>query len=184
VVAGRVAFGFLVALGLGASLPAAAQWFGITDPQLFDMKSALTCIDKPETPGCKPPPAPPPSAAKPAPKPSPEVEQQQAKVSAESELKSAIVRIQENHQTEKDMQLLEDRAVAGNPAAVEVLAWTYLYGRGHPADPVKAYRIYGLAAEKGVANAVQNQMLIFKQMTGEQKQQILDEANKSLQKQR
>jgi TPR repeat protein len=99
-------------------------------------------------------------------------------------LGEAIGRLQANAATPADMALIEKKAIAGDKAAVEVLAWSYAEGRGHPADPVRAFRLYGLAAEIGVANARRNQEAVFLSMSGDLRQQVLDEANRQAQRTR
>ena len=91
---------------------------------------------------------------------------------------AAIARVRAGKAREKDRVLLEEQAAAKNPKAVEVLAWCYLNGSGCPADPVKAYWLYGQATDLGVPKARQNQGLIFEQrMTSEQRQTVLVEEN-------
>jgi len=93
-------------------------------------------------------------------------------------LDAAITRVRAGKAREKDRVLLEEQAAAKNPKAVEVLAWCYLNGSGCPADPVRAYWLYGQATDLGVPNARQNQALIFEQrMTSEQRQTVLVEEN-------
>jgi TPR repeat protein len=93
-------------------------------------------------------------------------------------LDAAIARVRTGKVGEKDRALLEEHAAAKNPKAVEVLAWCYLNGSGCPADPIRAYWLYGQATDLGVPNARQNQVLIFEQrMTSEQRQTVLVEEN-------
>lgn len=76
--------------------------------------------------------------------------------------------------TAKGIALLEKRAVAKEPRAVEALGWCKLNGIGMPADPVEAYFLYGEAARLGIPNAKKNQTAIFEtRLTQKQRQLVL-----------
>jgi hypothetical protein len=175
--------------------------------QMFDLQGLLECIDHPDTPQCRdraapddderPPtvtPTAPDAAAGPAagednefaiettpprprakPEPPPLPPPPPPTI---ADLKAALGRIQANRQSEADMALLEKQAEARVPAAVEVLAWCYLNGRGRAADPIKSYVLYGEAARLNVPNAKKNQETIFAAMSSDQRQRLLDMQSK------
>jgi hypothetical protein len=93
-------------------------------------------------------------------------------------LKRAIAHVQAGRATRDDMTLLEAKAAADDPAAVEVLAWCYLYGREISADRIAAYRLYGRAAALGVPHARDNQRIIFERLlTNGERQKVLEAEN-------
>ena len=78
-----------------------------------------------------------------------------------------------------DIDVLTRLAGTNDPRAVEVLAWCKLNGLGGARDPVAAYWLYRQAAGLNVPHARDNQIAVFeKQLTSEQRQQVLTEENK------
>jgi len=140
----------LVALGMAPGAPARAQF--------YDLDGTYHCVTAPDA-ACKkaenpPPPLPPPDTT-------PTVEE-------------AIGHIRAQTVTAADIALIEERAAAKDPRAVEALAWCELNGIGMKADPVAAYLHYGEAARLGIPGAQSNQAAIFEtRLTQEQRQLVL-----------
>lgn len=89
-------------------------------------------------------------------------------------LEDAIARVKQGAATAADIRLIEAAVAAKDSRAVEVMAWCALNGIAMPADPMRAYWLYGEAASLGVANARKNQLAIYKsRLTSEQRQQVL-----------
>ena len=175
----------VLAAVIGAALLAAP---GAARAQLFKLQDVAECLDHPDTEICRerfnqaPPPAapvavapepspePPPAAtpAKPGAKPLP------AKAAPASSLDEILARIKAGKATGPDMDRLESFADGGESRAVEVLAWCYLSGKGRPADAMRAYWLYGRAAELKVPNARENQVVVFEEkLTTEQRNEVL-----------
>jgi TPR repeat protein len=148
---------FLLAIGvIGICLAP-----GLARAQFYDLDGAYHCVIAPDTKGCAaggnptPPPLPPPPPAPPS-------------------VDEIIGRIRTHTVTVADMKLLESKAVALEPRAVEALAWCRLNGIGSPADAVTAYLLYGQAAQLGIPTARANQTAIFEtRLNQEQRQQVL-----------
>jgi TPR repeat protein len=138
-----------------------SAWSLAARAQFYDLDGAYRCLTTPDA-ACEkelrdqprqPPPPPPPSG--------PTMAQVIAKVRA----KTADA---------KDMQLLEKKATADDPRAVEVLAWCKLNGIGGAADAAAAYWLYRQAAKLGVANARQNQIAVYEsRLTPDERQRVL-----------
>jgi len=66
-------------------------------------------------------------------------------------------------------------AAAGDPRAIELLAWCALRGIGAEANPIAAYFLYGEAAGEAVPNARENQALVYEQsLSQSERQHVLD----------
>jgi hypothetical protein len=152
----------LLVLGLGAlSVPAHAQF--------YDLDGAYRCLKTPD-PACEkelkdqPPPVPPPP---PPPKPN------------EPAFPQVVAHVRDGSAGAADIEVLGRLAEANDPRAVEMLAWCKLNGIGGARDPLAAYWLYKQAAGLNVAHAHENQVAIFeRQLTSEQRQQVLTEENK------
>jgi TPR repeat protein len=140
--------------GLAGVRPAAAQF--------YDLDGAYHCLTQPNA-ACQerqreqpvPPPSPDPSTVLPT-------------------LDDAIAHVRAKTATGRDLAVLESHAAAKEPRAIEVLAWCKLSGIGGSPDMVAAYRLYGEAADLGVANARKNQIAIYEtRLTPEQRQSVL-----------
>ena len=132
--------------------------------QFYDLDGAYHCLTTPDA-GCEkelrdqPRPAPPPPAG--------------------PTLDQVIARVRSNSLGPHDVDLLEKRAAANDPRAVEVLAWCKLNGIGMPADPFAAFWLYHQAADLGVVNARQNQIAIYEsKLTPDQRQEVLQREQK------
>jgi hypothetical protein len=91
-----------------------------------------------------------------------------------STYQDTIDRIQARKPTEGDIALLQTRAKTGDPAALELLAWCEYSGVGVKVDAMRAYLLYGEAAEAGAPKAKANQQLIYgRVLTQDQRQKIL-----------
>jgi TPR repeat protein len=89
-------------------------------------------------------------------------------------MNEAIARVKERRPTPADIALIEARAKAQDPRAVEVLAWCKLNGIGMPPDAVAAFFLYGDAARLGVPRASDNQRAIFEtRLTSDERQRVL-----------
>ncbi|MBV8653333.1 MAG: sel1 repeat family protein [Alphaproteobacteria bacterium] len=89
-----------------------------------------------------------------------------------------IDRIQARKATEGDIELLRNRARTGDHSALELLAWCEYMGVGTKQDVVRAYLLYGEAAEAGSPGAKANQQLLFgRVLTQDQRQKVLDFQN-------
>jgi TPR repeat protein len=89
-------------------------------------------------------------------------------------LDEVIAKVRAKELGPREAAILEKRAGANDPRAVEVLAWCKLNGIGMPADALGAFWLYGKAAELGVANARQNQVAIYEsRLTPDQREQVL-----------
>lgn len=144
-------------MALLALLPAAAR------AQFYDLDGAYRCLTTPSA-ACEkdlrdqPRPPPPPA-------PGPTLDQ-------------VIGKVRDKTAGPREIGLLEKRAAADDPRAVEVLAWCKLNGIGMPVDALGAFWLYRQAASLGVANAQQNQIAIYEtRLTPEQRQQVLAREN-------
>jgi hypothetical protein len=132
--------------------------------QFYDVDGVYRCLTAPDA-ACQerlrdqPPPPPPPQP------PAPTLEQ-------------VIAKVRNRSAGAGEVALLEKRAAANEPRAVEVLAWCRLNGIGEAADPEAAYWLYRQAAALGVANALKNQIAVYKtRLTPEQRQHVLMREN-------
>jgi TPR repeat protein len=83
-------------------------------------------------------------------------------------------RIKEKRPAADDLTALHRAAAAGDPRAIELLAWCALRGIGTERNPVAAYFFYGEAAAAAVPHARENQAAIYSQsLTPEERQRIL-----------
>ena len=127
--------------------------------QFYDLDGAYRCLMAPDE-SCKKgeaalPPAPPPQPIPPS-------------------IEEAVSHVRAQQASAEDIALIEKEAAAKEPRAVEALAWCKLNGIGMAADPLEAYRLYGEAAQLGVATAQSNQNAIFQTLlTPEQRQSLL-----------
>jgi len=139
--------------------------------QFYDLDGAYRCFRSPDpqcereladrTPQTAPAPPPPPPS-----KP------------AEPGIGDSIAHVRASKASAKDIDLLARAAQAGDPRAVEVLAWCKLKGIGTPRDPLAAYWLYRQAAALEIPHARENQLAIFEhQLTSEQRQQVLISEN-------
>jgi TPR repeat protein len=93
-------------------------------------------------------------------------------------LDQVIAKVRNRSATAGEMAVLEKHAAANEPRAIEVLAWCKLNGIGEAADAVAAYWLYRQAATLGVANALKNQIAIYKtRLTPEERQRVLIREN-------
>lgn len=77
-----------------------------------------------------------------------------------------------------DLAMLEARAKAADPRALDLLAWCAYAGIGEPHDPVRAWLLYGEAAAAGAPGARRNQAALYEgTLTPEQRQRVLDIEN-------
>jgi hypothetical protein len=74
-----------------------------------------------------------------------------------------------------DLAALRHAARAGDPRAIEMLAWCALRGIGTERNPVDAYFFYGEAAAHAVPHARANQAAVYtRSLTPEQRQHVLE----------
>jgi hypothetical protein len=89
-----------------------------------------------------------------------------------------VERVQARKATEGDIALLRTRAKTGDASALELLAWCEYMGIGIKPDAVRAYLLYGEAAEAGATKAKANQRLLFgRVLTQDERQKVLDYQN-------
>jgi TPR repeat protein len=145
----------VLCVALPGPRPAAAQF--------YDLDGVYDCLTQPSA-ACQerqrehPPPPPP--------KPDPKAEVRS--------LDDAIAHVRSKTATSRDIEILEAHAADKDPRAIEVLAWCKLSGIGGEADIIAAYRLYGEAADLGVANARKNQIAIYEtKLTPEQRHSVL-----------
>lgn len=73
-----------------------------------------------------------------------------------------------------DLARLRIAAAAGDPRAIELLAWCELKGIGTSRDPIAAYFLYGAAAAASVPHARANQAAIYEAvLTPHQRESVL-----------
>ena len=125
--------------------------------QFYDLDGTYHCLTAPDA-ACKkslepPPPLPPPPPATPS-------------------VAEVIDHIRAQKVTAADIAVLEQRAAAKEPRAVEALAWCKLNGIGMAADPVEAYLLYGEAASLGVPGAKSNQAAVFETRLNQEQRQL------------
>jgi TPR repeat protein len=155
---------------MGVLVVLAVAAFGSPAPaQFYDLDGAYRCLKSPD-PACEkdlkdlPPPA---QLGPTAPKPN------------EPSFAQVIAHVRAGNAGTGDIDVLTRLAGANDPRAVEVLAWCKLNGLGGARDPVAAYWLYRQAAGLNVPHARDNQIAVFeKQLTSEQRQQVLTEENK------
>ena len=147
----------LLALALAAALaPPAAR------AQFYDLDGTYRCVTAPDQACDKG------EAGRGA------VPQQFQNTPAPPSLTDAIERVKRRTATPADIALLESRADAKNPRAIEVLAWCKLNGIGMKPDALAAFWLYSDAAGLGVPNARKNQIAIYEtKLTSAERQQVL-----------
>jgi hypothetical protein len=83
-------------------------------------------------------------------------------------------RIKAKRPAADDVAALRRAAAAGDPRAIELLAWCALRGIGTGRDPMAAYLLYGEAPANAVPRARENQAAIYTQLlSSEERQRIL-----------
>jgi hypothetical protein len=88
---------------------------------------------------------------------------------------AVAARIERTHPDPGDLDLLRSAAAAGDPRAVELLAWCSLRGIGTGRDPLQAYVLYGKAAALDVPHARENQRLVFERsLSSAERERILE----------
>jgi hypothetical protein len=93
-------------------------------------------------------------------------------------LAALAARLQAGKPAPGDIADLRARAKAGEPRALEMLAWCEMAGIGTLRDPVHAYLLYGEAAKAGATDARATQRFIFRsRLTQDQRQQVLEIEN-------
>ena len=150
----------MLALAVALAAPAAQA-------QFYDLDGAYHCVTAPDQ-ACgerqTTHPAPP--------------QQQADKKAPPPSLAEAIDRVKRRAATEADIALLDERAEAKDPRAIEVLAWCKLNGIGMKPDPLAAFWLYHDAAALGVANAGKNEIAIYEnRLTSAERQEVLVKEN-------
>lgn len=183
----RFAFGYgwasLALLALGVITPARADLYSLEGRfQCLDQANAVCgdaeplIVQKPPVPEMVPAPEPAVVAAMPLrqhfapPTPGPD-----------DPLHEVALRVEAQQPKSGDIAWLMKAAETGNPRAIELLAWCDLHAIGTPRDAVKAYLLYGAAADAALPHASQNQAVIYESdLTPDQRQQVLDLANEGV----
>jgi len=84
-------------------------------------------------------------------------------------------RIRAARPADGDLDQLRHAAAAGDPRAIELLAWCALKGIGSGRNPVAAYFYYGEAAARAVPRARANQAAVYmRSLTPEERQHVLE----------
>jgi hypothetical protein len=152
-------WGLVLALAVAAAPPAA-------EAQFYDLDGAYHCVTAPD------------QACDEGQSQHPAAPRQADKKSAPPSLAEAIDRVKRRAATPGDLALLEERAAAKDPRAIEVLAWCKLNGIGMKPDPLAAFWLYHDAAALGVANAGKNEVAIYEnRLTSAERQQVLVQEN-------
>jgi len=187
----------VVALALGcAALPARAQFYSLEgrfecldDPRALcgDVAPQATAPAPPASVAAALAPRPPLAAsgqggvasAHPTPPLAPAAAAHHGAAAASADpVREIVQRLQAGHPAPDDPATLRRLADRGDRRALELLAWSSLKGLGTARDPVRAFLLYGLAADLGVAAARHNQAIIYEtELTSEQRQQVLMIAN-------
>jgi TPR repeat protein len=153
----------MLALALVVAAPAAQA-------QFYDLDGAYHCVTAPDQ-ACGAG-----ETAHPAP-----TQQQQADKKPPPpppSLAEAIDRVKRRAATEADIALLDERAEAKDPRAIEVLAWCKLNGIGMKPDALAAFWLYHDAAALGVANAGKNEIAIYEdRLSSAERQEVLVKEN-------
>jgi TPR repeat protein len=145
----------------------AALFSGAAQAQFYDLDGAYRCVTAPDaacTAAEATPPAPPQPTAK---------DQEKAKEAVVPSFPDVVERVKKRAPEPADIRLLQQRADAKDPRALEVLAWCNLNGIGMKPDPLAAYLLYRDAAALGVPNARKNQNAIYERMNSDERQQVL-----------
>jgi hypothetical protein len=151
----------MLALALVVAAPAAQA-------QFYDLDGAYHCVTAPDK-AC--------GAGETA-HPAPTQQQQADKKAPPPSLAEAIDRVKRRAATAADIALLEERAEAKDPRAIEVLAWCKLNGIGMKPDALAAFWLYHGAAALGVANAGKNEIAIYEdRLTSAERQEVLVKEN-------
>lgn len=99
----------------------------------------------------------------------------------EDPLHAIAQRVQSGTPASGDIAWLEQAARSGNARAIELLAWCDLNAIGTSRDTVKAYLLYGAAADAALPHARENQALIYERdLSSAQRQQVLDLVNEGV----
>jgi hypothetical protein len=185
--------GALASLALAALVsPARADFYSLDGRfQCLDHANAI-CGDPeplaalPRALPPAPPAAPPAPAAAPAPAPAPAAPAPVAHIAPpmprpEDPLHAVAQRVQAGTPASGDIAWLRQAAQNGNARAIELLAWCDLNAIGTPRDTVKAYLLYGAAADAALPHARENQALIYERdLSSVQRQQVLDLVNEGV----
>jgi hypothetical protein len=165
--------------------PARADFYTLDGRfQCLDHANAVCGDAKPLAsmqPVAKPAPLPQPASASVAVMPAPVAHVAPAMPPADDPLHEIAARVQTGKPASGDLVWLKQAADKGNARAIELLAWCALNAIGMPADPVRAYLLYGAAADAAVPRAHENQALIYERdLDPNQRQQILNLANEGV----
>ena len=96
-------------------------------------------------------------------------------------LHEIALRVEAQQPRSGDIAWLRQAAERGNPRAMELLAWCDLNAVGTERDAVKAYLLYGAAADAALPHAHENQAVIYESdLTSNQRQQVLELANEGV----
>lgn len=177
-------------LALG-SAPARADFFSLDGRfQCLDRANAV-CGDpqplvsmQPAAPPARPAPLPVPPPAGPvatAVPPEPATHVAPPVPRPDDPLHDIAQRVQAYRPASADIAWLKHAAQSGNARAIELLAWCNLNAIGTPRDAVKAYLLYGAAADAALPHARENQALVYEQdLSPVQRQQVLDLVNEGV----
>jgi hypothetical protein len=172
-------FSILASLVLAATaVPARADFYRLDGRFECLARTDAVCFDKTPTP--PDPFAPPlvaghaPVASQPAPTP-PLANRGPRTARPPDPVLAVADRIERGHPNADDLDLLRRAAAAGDPRAVELLAWCSLRGIGTGRDPLQAYLLYGKAASLDVPHARENQRLVYERsLNSAERERILE----------
>ena len=137
---------------------------GAAHAQFYDLDGAYHCVTAPDaacTTRLDNRPAPPAPVA-------------QDEPTAAASLVDAVARLKKGRATGADIRLIEARAGAKDPHAVETLAWCRLNGIGMAPDAIGAYWLYREAADLGIPGARKNQIAIYEtRLNSAERHQVL-----------
>jgi hypothetical protein len=173
-------FFFLASVALAATaLPARADFYRLDGRFECLARADAVCFDKtPTPPDPFAPPLPVPSYEPPAspPAPMPPVANRAAHAARPLDpILAAADRIEHAHPDPGDLDMVRRAATAGDPRAVELLAWCTLRGIGTGRDALQAYFLYGNAASLDVPHARENQMLVYERsLSSAERERILE----------
>lgn len=82
----------------------------------------------------------------------------------------AVNAVQNNRVTPVVLEEIEKYAAEDDGKAIEILAWMYTRGIGVKQDLIQAFRLYRKAETLNVPNAKKNAIIVYKEMSAEQRE--------------
>ena len=99
---------------------------------------------------------------------------EEAEKAALQKWENTIKAIQQNNVSPVDLEEIITQSDKNNPKAIEIYAWMNTRGVGIKQNLLKAFELYQKAAKLNVANAENNAAQIYKDLSADQRAQLLN----------